>query len=32
LYAHKPGDDVGILVLRGGQRLTLHVKLGKRGS
>jgi hypothetical protein len=32
LYAHKPGDDVEIVVLRGGQRVTLHVKLGKRGS
>lgn len=32
LYAHKPGDEVGIVVLRGGQRVTLHVKLGKRGS
>jgi hypothetical protein len=32
LYAHKPGDEVGIVVLRGGQRLTLHVKLGKRGN
>lgn len=32
LYAHKPGDEVGIVVLRAGKRLTLHVKLGKRGS
>jgi aminopeptidase YwaD len=32
LYAHKPGDEVGIVVVRAGQRLTLHVKLGKRGS
>ncbi|HMA23339.1 MAG TPA: M28 family peptidase [Gemmatimonadaceae bacterium] len=32
LYAHKPGDDVAIVVLRGGQRLTLQVKLAKRGS
>jgi aminopeptidase YwaD len=32
LYAHKPGDDVAIVVLRSGQRLTLHVKLGRRGS
>lgn len=32
LYAHKPGDDVAVVVLRGGQRLTLQVKLGKRGS
>jgi aminopeptidase YwaD len=32
LYAHKPGDEVGIVILRAGQRLTLHVTLGKRGS
>jgi aminopeptidase YwaD len=32
LYAHKPGDDVDVVVLRNGQRLTLHVKLGKRGG
>lgn len=32
LYAHKPGDDVSVVVLRGGQRVTLQVKLGKRGS
>ncbi len=32
LYAHKPGDVVGVVVMRGGQRLTLEVKLGKRGS
>ena len=32
LYGHKPGDDVEIVVLRGGQRVTLHVKLGRRGS
>jgi membrane-associated protease RseP (regulator of RpoE activity) len=32
LYAHKPGEDVSVVVLRGGQRLALQVKLGKRGS
>ena len=32
LYSHKPGDEVDIVVLRDGQRLTLHVKLGKRGG
>jgi len=32
LYAHKPGDEVSVVVLRGGQRATLQVKLGKRGS
>jgi len=32
LYSHKPGDDVDIVVLRNGQRVTLRVKLGKRGG
>jgi peptidase M28-like protein/PDZ domain-containing protein len=32
LYSHRPGDEVAVVVLRGGQRLTLQVKLGKRGS
>ena len=32
LYARKPGDEVDVVVLRGGQRLTLHVKLGRRGG
>jgi len=32
LYAHKPGDRLDVVVLRGGQRVTLHVALGKRGS
>jgi hypothetical protein len=32
LYGHKPGDDVDIVVLRGTQRMTMHVKLGKRGG
>lgn len=32
LYARKPGDDVAVVVLRGGQRVTLKVKLGKRGA
>ena len=31
LYARKPGDEVSIVVLRDGQRLTLKVRLGKRG-
>jgi len=31
LYSHKPGDEVDIVVLRDGQRITLHVKLGRRG-
>jgi S1-C subfamily serine protease len=32
LYAHKPGDEVDIVVVRDGRRMTLHVKLGKRGG
>ena len=32
LYAHKPGDEVAIVVLRDGQRLTRRVTLGKRGG
>lgn len=32
LYAHKPGDEVTIVVMRDGKRLSLHVKLGKRGG
>jgi hypothetical protein len=32
LYAHKPGDTVDVVVLRGGERVTLKVTLGKRGA
>jgi hypothetical protein len=32
LYARKAGDEVDIVVLRDGQRVTVHVKLGKRGG
>jgi Zn-dependent M28 family amino/carboxypeptidase len=32
LYAHKPGDEVTIVLLRDGQRLTRRVTLGKRGG
>ena len=32
LYSHKPGDEVSVVVLRSGQRVTLMVKLGKRGG
>jgi S1-C subfamily serine protease len=32
LYSHKPGDEVVIVVLRNGQRVSLTVKLGKRGG
>jgi aminopeptidase YwaD len=31
LYARKPGDEVDVVVLRNGERLTLRVRLGKRG-
>jgi hypothetical protein len=31
LYAQKPGDTIDIVVLRGGQRVTVKVTLGKRG-
>ena len=31
LYSHQPGDEVDIVVLRGGERKTLRVRLGKRG-
>ena len=31
LYAHKPGDVVSVVFLRGGQRRTTSVTLGKRG-
>ena len=32
LYAHRPGDVVKIVVLRGAQRLELTVTLGRRGG
>jgi len=32
LYSHKPGDQVRVVVLRDGQRVTLTVTLGKRGG
>jgi aminopeptidase YwaD len=32
LYARQPGDVVDIVVLRGDQRMTVKVKLGRRGS
>src|SRR5205085_11792202 len=31
LYAHKPGDEVGIVILRNGERRSFTVRLGKRG-
>lgn len=31
LYAHSPGDEVRIVILRGGARMNVTVKLGKRG-
>jgi Zn-dependent M28 family amino/carboxypeptidase len=32
LFARKPGDRVDVVVMRDGQRLTLHVTLGRRGG
>lgn len=32
LYAQKPGDTVDIVVLRGAERVTVKVTLGKRGE
>ena len=32
LYAHKPGETVGIVVVRKGERLTLQATLGTRGG
>lgn len=32
LYAHKPGDEVDIVVLRDGKQLALHARLGRRGG
>ncbi|HUQ20374.1 MAG TPA: M28 family peptidase [Gemmatimonadaceae bacterium] len=32
LYAHKPGDVVKVVVMRGTQRVELSVTLGKRGQ
>jgi hypothetical protein len=32
LYAHKPGDEVEVVYLRGGQRRTTTVTLGTRGQ
>lgn len=31
LYAHKPGDEVTVIALRDGRRMTFNVKLGRRG-
>ena len=32
LYSHRPGDVVDIVVLRGGQRVTVRATLGERGK
>jgi S1-C subfamily serine protease len=32
LRDHKPGDEVDVVVLRGGQPVTLKVTLGTRGG
>jgi len=31
LYSHQPGEQVDIVVLRGGERVKLRVRLGRRG-
>ncbi|MGH7679777.1 MAG: PDZ domain-containing protein, partial [Gemmatimonadaceae bacterium] len=31
LYSHEPGDQVDVVVLRGSERLTFKVRLGRRG-
>jgi aminopeptidase YwaD len=31
LYANKPGDEIEVVVLRGGQRVKVRVRLGRRG-
>lgn len=31
MYAHKPGDEVVVIAVRDGKRVTFNVKLGKRG-
>lgn len=31
LYSHKPGDEVDVVVLRGGERVKLRIRLGRRG-
>ena len=32
LYSHKPGDTVDVVVLRGAERVTVKVTLGRRGG
>lgn len=32
LYANKPGDEIEVVVLRGSERATLRVTLGRRGQ
>ena len=32
LNSHAPGDVVKVVLLRGGERVTLNVTLGKRGG
>lgn len=32
LYSHKPGDELEIVVVRGPERVTLRVTLGRRGQ
>jgi S1-C subfamily serine protease len=32
LYGQKPGDVVDVVIMRGSERLTLKVTLGRRGG
>ena len=32
LYSHKPGDEVTVVVMRGGERLSFQVTLARRGG
>lgn len=32
LYANKPGDEIAVVVVRSGQRLTVKARLGRRGQ
>jgi S1-C subfamily serine protease len=32
LYANKPGDEIAIVVVRNGERITVRTRLGRRGQ
>ncbi len=32
LYANKPGDEISVVVVRNGQRVTVRTRLGRRGQ